>query len=431
MKFIRILIPVLLVASLAYSQQAAFNLNRLDYGSDASPETATTLGLGLAGIASGSSFEMNPAGLVNYEKDLTVEFGFGLNSSSLDRSYPYYDSFGGFTDYGSYIYNQNSTGNISGFIGYKLPFNLPFFADPHLAVGFHPVQDFNFAYEEEIRDPFNQKDKLLGYVHWTQEGTLYSIPVTLAFRTWAGIAVGLQAGYLSGKLTAQRDIVPWKTNDFGAESLGLDRETESAGLITRVGILFPVNERIKVGGTIRLPLEQTLKIKSDVTAPAKQNITYPLKAGLGFEYNFINELAARINADIYYEQWSEFRNNFQAAPLMSDASADSSVYKDIFSVRIGIEHFFLNQVPLRIGFLYSQYPQTGAFARTMLTAGTGFSILGAEINLAAGVQSQEYFQNDLFNEDRFGLTSRTDPDRVQDTDFFVKIDMQYALDFTK
>lgn len=431
MKLIKILIPVLLMANLIYSQQAAFNLNRLNYGSEGSAATAAALGLGLSGIASTQSFEMNPAGLVNYKNDLTVQFGFGLNSSNLDRSYPYYDSFGGFTDYGSYIYNQNAAENVSGFISYKLPFALPFFSEPHLSVGLQPAYDFNYSYEEEIRDPFNQKDKLLGYINWNQEGLLYSIPLTFSFRTWAGITMGVQTGYVSGNLKAHRDIIPWKTNDFSADSVRIDRESESASLITRFGLQFPVNERLTLGGVVQLPTELTFKIKSEAAVPEKQTITYPLKAGIGFEYHFINELAAKINADVYFEQWSKFENNFQAAPLMSDASADSSVYHDVLSVRVGIEHLFLNRVPLRVGFFYSQYPQSESFARTMLTAGTGFTVLGAEFNLAAGVQSQEYFQNDLFDESRFGLTSRTDPDRVQDTDYFVKIDMQYALDFTK
>ena len=99
-----------LFTSSLFAQNVNLNFSKINYGNAVFFHNARSLGMGGTGIADGSSssdFSINPALGVYNQSDLSVAAKGHFNKYQEDRSFPYYDSFGGFVDYGSYVFNEN------------------------------------------------------------------------------------------------------------------------------------------------------------------------------------------------------------------------------------------------------------------------------------------------------------------------------------
>ena len=428
MKILIKIFLVLLFVNLSFAQRAELNHFIMDYGQTFDFVSARSLGMGGSGLAGGQSYDapaINPALLSRTSGVIAVAAGMWLNKTVEDRAFPYYDSFVGFNDYGSYAYNAYWKQNGWVSVQYRIPASLV--RGLTVATGYVPFRSYEYDYREEVRDPVNKNDRLLGYNTMMQTGRLNAIPLAVSYRIFNSLSVGAQVSFLLGNLEYKEMVNP-KASEFqkNARNLKIRKQLAATPLVADLGATYTVNPRLTVGAKVRLPYTvkfnrqfSDLLADSSASLPAQQ-LDYPLTLGAGFEYRFENVLAAVINFDFNYRFWSQFKVDGQTPQSFNDS----------YQIKLGVEHRFFDRVPLRAGFLYETLPQSASFTRSVMTVGSGFVFRNVHVNMSGGVSNFKYYQDDLFPEDLYGLENRSDADRVRVTDFFVRLDCNYALQFS-
>jgi len=428
---LRIGIFILFLLGNLFAQQADFNISKMKYGQERQFISARMLGLGGSGVAGGDAFSalyLNPALAGKTQKWLSINGGLIINKSEEDRSFPYYDSFGGFEDYGSFSFNKNWRPALYGNVIVQIP--LEFVKDAALAFGYQPFMDFNYNYLEEVRDSESKADKLLGYNIIDHCGSMYLIPAAFSFSPYEQLTVAAQLGALTGSIDSTVTIEP-KVDALSsiAKVEKTEKTLDNIPLVTTLGMHYQVNEQFAAAATVRLPYtiefenKYSTSLADSLSKQYNQKLTYPMRLSAGIDYRFKNILEARIFIDINYEFWSNFED---------DLNPDLD-YNDTYSIKTGVEHIFFNKVPFRVGFCYSSLRETKDISRSVLTAGTGLYIKKIRIDFAAGISTLEYYQEDLFAESIyngnsvFDFVDRTDMDRVKCSEFFARIDINYSF----
>jgi len=423
MRIIRLFIAVSVLAVSAFAQLGNLNFDKMRYGEENFSYSARMLGLAGSGMALQGALGQtvaNPALAVTTQKGLTLQAGFALNKSVENREYPYYDSFVGFNDYGSYAYNNNWY--YGGY--FHARYLLPKVLGNPLAVqaGWQPFRDFRYDYVEEVRDPVDKTDKLLGYNWLKEDGLLQMGYAGIAYRVLPKLSVGISVGFLMGDIDSTRHTEP-KVGEGVYPRLDETRSRTLSGtpFLFNAGLHYQLSERMALAFAFRAPYEirfdASVKKNDGNIVKFTETITYPTRLGLGVDYRFQNILQARVFADFYYEFWSNF----------SDSRLNTGNYRDIYIIRTGVEHIFFDTLPFRIGFAFNPLPQNRDLTRTLITIGTGWQAGALRIDAAAGLTNQQYFQNDIFPNSLFGLSNRTDMDRVTWTQYFLRLDFRYAL----
>ncbi len=423
MKYILYLLLVIFCFNNISAQTLEYNISQMLHGEDVLFYNAEHLGRGGSGLAGGSAAEalyLNPALLSKTKSGFMLNFGSTFNKLTEDRSYPYYDSFVGFNDYGSYSFNSHWYQNFYGSVSYHLP--IAGLGDFAIGMGFQPFKNFSYDYVEEVRDPVDASDKLLGYNTITQEGSINEIPLAIAMQPLPQLAAGIKIGVLSGSPDYKKVVEPKAADHLEAAGEDkLNRDLDNTPLFISAGLTYQLTERMSVAAVIKLPYDikfanhfkSTFGDSSNVKSGSK--LQYPLSIAAGLEYRFQNILAARINFDFEYKFWSKFK----------DSNIDGLNYYDTFSIRTGIEHNFFDKIPLRAGFFFSTLPQSKDFSRTVITVGSGMQLGGLNINFAGGVSSFKYYQEDIFPDSIYGFSNRSDSDRVQLAKYFVRVSLNY------
>ncbi len=422
MKLITVLFVIIISSAAAFAQRADFNQMKMRYGDDVSFTDARTLGLGGAGIAGGAVFSaasLNPALLSTGKGLVQFQTGMNLTKISEDRSFPYYDSFVGFNDYGSYTYNEHWYNRFQGTVIVRPP--LSYLKGFTFAAAFLPFKDMQYDYREEVRDPSTstKTDALLGYNSVVQNAFLYQISLAAAYEIMDNLSAGLQVGFLSGEIDSVMNIDPKVDNLMGAARREhLTKELDGLPITTTVGLRYAYNERLALGLSARMPY--SVSFKNSFTGPSDttaftQTLTYPARLGAGLEYRFINVLAAKISFDFVYDFWSAFKDD-----------RNPTNFQDTYTIHTGVEHLFFDKIPLRAGFLFGTLRESKDFSRTVLTIGSGFETHHVNVNIAGGISSMQYYQDDYFADSIYGLGNRSDSDRVDVTQYFLRIDLNYT-----
>jgi len=426
MKTVIQIISVYVFATLAFAQQGDFNYDKMNYGTQTPFVTARSMGMGGSGVAGGTAADaavLNPALLGENDRLISFSSGLWLNRYLEDRAFPYYDSFVGFDDYGSYYYQAKWYQGFWAMAAFKIP--LPQLRGLNLALGYLPFSSFDYDYEEEVRDPAAMNDRLLGYNTILQTGAFTQIPFIVSYGVLPGLHVAAQVSMVLGQIEAKQIIDP---HAAGFESIATyqlrTKKLDTTPMVATLGLRYRLNERLALGATVRLPYKLDFKqtvtdVLADTSAvESGQTLDYPLRFAAGMEYRFENILAAKINLDFVYDFWSQFKDNLNPATR----------FQDTYSFRVGVEHLFFDKVPLRAGFLYSTLRQSASFSRAVLTIGSGFTVRRVQVDLGAGVSNMTYYQPDMFPDSMYGLNDRSDSDRVKLTSYFLRADITYAFD---
>ena len=423
---------LILFATSLFAQNVNLNDSKMNYGEPMQFLNTRSLGMGGTGIADGtnvSDFLLNPALGVLNQTELSVSAKGHFNKYQEDRSFPYYDSFGGFVDYGSYVFNENWYNNFSGTVNYVLPSDLiPDFPKISVALAINPFLDFNYDYVEEVRTT-SFSDAILAYNKIQSDGTLQEISFNAAAKVLDELALGMRIGMITGEIEQSSKINPI---DNGLENIRLNETNkislESNPIKLNFGLYYQANEFLSLGSRISLPY--TLKFQHDglmetvdtsATYLEIQNIDYPLSLGFGLNYRFTNVLLARLNFDFEYTFWSDITDN-----LNPDLR-----FEDTYRIMVGIEHIFMDKVPFRLGFNYEPLRENNSITKTVLTAGTGIVFDNFTLELSGGISSLTYNQFDMYDNAIYGLASRGENalDRVETDSFFGSIELNYFIDF--
>lgn len=411
------------------AQTIDLNYSKINYGQPTRYLTARSLALGGAGI-SGDDAAMgmlhNPALTVWTDSLFHFYAGMALNQLQEDRSFPYYDNFGGFVDYGSYMFTSNRYYDFYGIIGSRLPFlrslNLS------VSTGYIPFADFNYDYLEEVRST-GFGDALLAYNLFNSSGTLYAIPLNLGMTAYRGrifeydlsLSLGLGLHAVVGSLAQNWRI---RVKDPSLEHLAYDirvkRSLQNVPLRPGLGMQVQLGERLHLAGSYRHGYEIKFSQDTAVTSlplDRDQVLSYPSQYNLGMSYRFQNILAARLYLDWSYTNWADFKDNWN----------ENLSFENTMTVRAGVEHIFFNQVPFRVGFNYSTLRESNNYSQAMLALGTGLHLAQIRLDVAAGISSLRYFQQDLYDNAHYGQISSTEADRVKWNQFYGRIDLNYAF----
>ncbi|MEJ2543831.1 MAG: hypothetical protein P8Y99_07160 [Calditrichaceae bacterium] len=432
MKYFFLLI-LLFISVNSFAQQLEMNFNRMDYGFENQYLTARSLGLAGAGIAGDDAYasvSINPALVVYSESWLNMNAGLSIYKLEEDRSYPYYDNFGGFLDYGSYVFNKYWYSQFYGIITTRLPFES--LMGLSFATGFIPFQSFDYDYLEEVRSG-DYGDALLGYNHLTSEGMLNAIPFNIAFIPVNGklmdkrltLAIGAGIKILTGSVELNEKIEVKTAGLFDiVRELVYEREIDNLPVIPQVGIQMKYGDRFSIGSSLRLPYDLEFKNKvylanslEDTSMVVDQKLTYPMRLSFGTEYRFQNILEARIFTDFIYTFWEDFEDNQK-----EDVSFDNT-----YNIRAGIEHIFFNKVPFRVGFDYGTLRESKDYSQALLSAGTGLIVNNVKVDMAVGISSIAYKQQDMYANENYGYENATDADQVQWNHLYARIDVNYAF----
>ena len=427
------LILLFMFCTNSFAQQLEMNFSRINYGYENQYITARSLGLAGAGVAgddASASIFLNPALAVYSKSWLNLNTGLSVYKLEEDRSFPYYDNFGGFVDYGSYVYNKYWYSQFYSVLTSRLPFdNL---LGLSIATGFVPFQSFDYDYLEEVRSDY-YGDALLAYNQISSDGVLNAIPFNIAFKpvdkllsdSKISIAIGAGVKILTGSIN-QLKKVETKT----ASLSGLDyenknkRDLDNLPVIPSAGIRIKIGDRFSFGSALRLPYDikfinkiyETNALK-DTAYTVDQKLSYPMKLSLGTEYRFQNILEARIFTDFIYTFWENFK----------DSETEDLNFDNTYDVRAGIEHIFFNKVPFRVGFDYGTLRESKNYSRAVLSAGTGIIMNNLQLDMAVGISSLVYRQADMFDNADYGMDSVTDADRVRWNQLYVRIDVNYVF----
>ncbi len=424
MKVIRLFVIISFLAVTAQAQLGQLNFDKMRYGQEIPWQTARMLGLAGSGLALQGAYGQgieNPGLIVSAKKGWGINAGFAVNKSQENREFPYYDSFVGFNDYGSYAFNNNWYYNP--YFNARFTFKNELKNAFAVQTGITPFLDFRYDYVEEVRDPVDKTDKLLGYNRINQDGVLNLGYLALGYQIIPDLSAGVTVGLLWGSIDSTRQIEPKVGgNIFQSSQILRKRSLAAWPVLLNAGLCYKVNDRLNLGYSVRAPYQIRFnsQVKSNLDSAwtkYDEKLTYPLRMGLGLDYRFQNILQARVLLDFYYEFWSRFKDNRSA----------TANYRDTYTIRAGVEHLFFNKLPFRIGFAFNQMPQNHDLTRTLLTVGTGWHIGKLQIDAAGGLVNQRYFQKDIFPNSIFGLPDRTDLDRVTWTQYFLRVDLTYRL----
>lgn len=424
MKIIRLFVIVGLFTTTMYAQLGNLNFDKMRYGQELPWQTARMLGLAGSGLALQGAYGNavdNPALLAGAESGLGINAGFAVDKSMENREYPYYDSFVGFNDYGSYAFNNNWY--YGAYFNARYVFKHLMKNTFAVQTGIVPFLDFRYHYVEEVRSPTDKTDQLLGYNWIKQDGLLNLSYVALGYQILPDLSAGVTVGTLWGSIDSTQQTEPKAGKGiFQQTQISRKRSLNKQPVLFNAGIHFKVNDRLTLGYSFRAPYEIQFNSRSkssEDSAWAKYNetITYPMRMGLGLDYRFQNILQARVLLDFYYEFWSQFKDN----------RSSTANYRDTYTIRAGVEHIFFDKLPFRIGFAFNQVPQNHDLTRTLLTIGTGWNMGGLSVDASGGLVNQQYFQKDIFPNSIFGLPDRTDLDRVTWTQYYLRVDVSFRL----
>jgi hypothetical protein len=424
-----VLMILLLTSMNNFAQQLEMNLSRMKYGAENQYLSARSLGLAGTGVAGDDSYAsvlLNPALAVYSESWLNMNAGLSIYKLEEDRAFPYYDNFGGFVDYGSYVYNKYWYSQFYGVITCRLPFdNL---LELSMATGVIPFQSFDYDYLEEVRSNF-YGDELLAYNHLTSKGILYAIPFNIAFMPFNGsvleqhvsLIIGAGVSMLTGSIEQLNKVETKRASLGGLDyEINYKKSLDNLPLIPSAGLQIKAGKRFSFGTALRLAYDVYFKNKAtmeDDTLIINQILSYPMRLTLGAEYRFQNILEARIFTDFIYTFWEDFK----------DSEDEDLGFDNTYNIRAGIEHIFFNKVPFRVGFDYGTLRESKEYSQALLSAGTGLIVNNVRVDMAVGISSLAYKQADMFNNADYGMDNATDPDRVKWNHLYARIDMNYSF----
>jgi len=412
------------------SLTAAFVYNRKT-GYEVKSFSARSLALGSSGFTSSEDVMnaiKNPAIITGISNKYGLQINNTLTKNDEDRSFPIYDSFNSWIDDAVYASNAHLFNNLSlgAFWKYKFSPRISFAT----AFNYAPVYDFNFKYEENVRnnqdtDDDNEPEKI-ALNRYEGDGTINSYTGNLALNynfdnnIISDITFGLGISYYKGDTSIDSTII---FTDWAKERMEGDPDSlhdvryslkrNYDGINLNFGLLATISRRFKMGLSYipKTALTQDTKTNSDTTW-TDMDIDYPAKFGIGFEYMPRNMWRTKLYIDMQYVKWSDY--------------CDS--YDDVIEYFAGIEHHITNSVPLRLGFRYQPSGMDEEITLTCFSAGTALNIYqNIYLDLGLEIGNMNYKHKDLFPDSNYANSSlwntqyddlpvdRTNPDNVDDT----------------
>jgi hypothetical protein len=371
------------------------------FGTPVGGTSARSLALGSTGVSLHTGSEalfFNPAVLVPEAKYGEIDLTIGATQATEDRLVPLYDSFMSFVDETAVAVNRNVYGNVSGGGIWRLPAETPM----AIGVGVFERFDFDYDYFEEFRDPdvdSDPRDRLIQEREWIVDGRLWTTSAGYAAEVWNRLQFGGALHRWSGDV--QRDVA---VNDFDTGRHRIDTvKQELEGWGWTVGGWGRVTDRLDLGasfeGPVTLDGSRTVIVTSGAvgqsdsiaTTGAPAEVDYPAVLRLGGTYHPRNVLRTTFTLEVERRFWEQLD-----VPVIG-AVGDTVAVRDTWDFRMGLEHVFYNNLPVRFGFRYLENYADPESERSIFSAGIGYRVGGFELDVTGLYHRQTSRQDFLFD----------------------------------
>jgi hypothetical protein len=391
---------------------SAASLFDRDVGEEIHCFSARSLSMGSVGVASKQGLTAalnNPATLGLLHNKFGFQLTTNITKNDEDRAYPIYDSFDSYIDDAVYVSNAHIFDKYSGGLYYN--WNLAKSMKLTTAFNFAPIYDFNFEYNEEMRnnektDNDNEPKKIANNT-FDGDGKIYAYSPSIALilenpnSPITSLSLGFGASYLKGKNEIDSTII---FTDWAKERMSTGPDTsfmpdiiysmknECSGIRYQGGLIVGLGERVHLGFSYTHKTELTKKYKTRLDSVFSDStfshivmndttIYYPTKFGIGFEYHPRNIWDTKFSVEARLVKWSDYND----------------LYDDVIEYSAGVEHIMHNGIPIRLGFIYQPSGRDKEVTLTAFSAGTAIKLpYNFTLDLGAEIGKRNYTEKDLF-----------------------------------
>jgi len=391
------------------------------YGSPAGAlgaEIDAMAGTGTAYYRGGLSARFNPALLAD-EQARRLDGSLSLYQDHEDRFQPLWDSFE------SYVADTAIASQRNHY--FDSAFGAAVRTSRGLAVGLalSTLYDFTYDFDEQLLDPdptSDPYDQILEERSWRSDGRLRALTLGIAMSTPdERLSVGVAGNYAFGNRTIDIDRRYFQDQD---DSFSLSREQWLEGGNAVIGLRVRPTPRLDIAAAWETRLEvsgdideltETFAVGVDTVAAAATNehgrITYPNRYRVGLTLYPRSEPRTVFTAELVFSEWTDLEDN------MYDDD-DQPRLEDVVDVRIGVQHTFYNDVPLRFGFRRMDSYSDAEAGATFFTSGIGIPWAGGLFNVSAELSKVTSYQEHWFDYTYPDPEITTEPTaRVEDTRF--------------
>jgi hypothetical protein len=337
----------------------------------------------------------NPATLLPETRWGEVDLTLGVAQATEDRSVPLWDSFNSYVDDTIVATNHNRYGNATGGAIMRLPGT-----DMSIAVGLYDRYDFKYDYYEEYRnpagtDPVGDRDQILQERSIQEKGALRSLSAgysaEIAHRVQLGFAMHRDTGDPSREIQRVNyqtradtvDTVDQELRGWGWSVGAWGRPTERVD----VGVSFEGPFSVDGNYTARHILSGTVASETSMD----RSVDYPGTLRFGATYHPRNQLRTTFAVEMERRFWESLDS-----PVAS-VFGDTLQVRDTWDLRVGLEHVFYNDLPVRFGFRYLENYADPESDRSIFSAGVGYHAAGFNFDVTGLLHRQTSRQAFLFN----------------------------------
>jgi hypothetical protein len=401
-----LLLGALLVLQMAGTASAVTFLDT-QYGTPRAAALPRSLALGGTGVSwlQGSQAVVNnPAALAMYQSRFGVDVGLGFWHVGEDRSVPLYDSFESFVRENTYALNRNTYGDIQGGVLWRVYDEIPM----TLAVGIYDRFDFDYDYFEEIRDPSGFepiRDRIIRTHDWNVDGRIRSVSAGYGSQVWGPTHLGVSVHRYFGSMTNTRRVTPVLNPSDGVQQESLERDFEGWGYSVgghgapteHIDLAVSWEGEFLVRGTTTIT---TFDVSDTTTVASEEWVRYPGTLTFGVTYRPRSILRTTFSAEAVRRFWENLDDSVVDKAV--SAGATRPHLRDTWDLRLGLEHIFYNQMPLRFGFRFVENYADPASDRSIFSAGIGYTFADWQVDVTGQYGRQTSRQQFLFDRSVLG-----------------------------
>jgi|GEM_PF-1351937 len=393
-------------------------------------------GTGTALYRGAMSNIFNPAFLV-LEENSRFDASLSLDQEHEDRFQPLFDNFNSWVADAGIASNRNHYWQTGFGIASRLGNT-----DTPLTASLSLVDRYPFQYrfDEELRNPspYNPqgdepaRDMIIEDRMRKVTGTLRNLSVGVGVGVDERIQIGGAVHYAFGTRTETRSVTDYVDAD-GDDSYHHVDEFAMNGINFSLGLRGVITERVEVGIAWESQLSATGDLQktqweaaTDTTVETTESAYYRYpniyRAGLTFKPQ--TDPRTVFSIELEYIPWKEM------ADSQHDGYQNPQNLDAVTDVRIGLEHTFYNNVPLRFGFRHFNSYRDRDASSSVFSAGTGIpfgnGMFSASLELSKITSIQEH--QFPYPDEYFGDNFVSDPAaRVEDTRF--RLGVGYSVNF--
>lgn len=368
-------IIILLLTVIAVGTLSSYSLNEFHYGHKLNTLDASAVSMGNTGTAGSSNplgITLNAINALNQNKTLAFETTINANKIEDKRSFPMYNFFDSYINESTYTAQENIFYNIGVAVTSKYEFD----KYNRLGVGFYMIPKYSFAggYDEEVRNNGSSNDDAfpakIAINKIDNEGAIYAYGLSLAYQYsfdnlnyLRSLALGANVEMLDGNAESTKTIrfTDW-AHDAAGYGVLADLEEKYDRDLSGIATQFSMNYEVNHRATFAFVYNPTTTIEVDATNKLNTYLTYadstqlftPVLTDLDSLKidNMLNDydLPSSYKVAFQLRPRNVLKTTFNVEAELVRWSETNDLFEDKFNYYLGIEHKFIETVPVRLGF---------------------------------------------------------------------------------